>query len=575
MRKLSSYLLLLCLAAAMWLCGDDESHADEAPPVPTNVLDGQVHTYDASSLGMPQEIPYGRVVCGRFTEDSQYDAVYLRDEIPFLLVNPANWDAVLEYPTLANDIAMLESTRDPGPGKHYVEDYLLTVGAIGLTRWERHTDHGHFYWKELGDEDLWRDAAMVRAVDLDGEHGEDIIGVSADRLSLLVLMAGERDYDDEEVILLNSPVTDVFALELDGQAPLEIALLSGTGLHIHALDGTLLCSHEDLRGGVATVIRNDLQPLDRLVWVGRNSETGTDMLRVVDGEGVSEASLDLGQHGIVSGTAADIDDDGDDDLLLNQRASYELIVFKNEAGVLRSEDGPQLVPFGPLGPAADNRTMPCVGDFDNDGDRDVLIPVQSTDEICIILNSKVEQRQATPELVTPVFFDLEVDEDGDTDGYLRIQLRDAVAVPDGATHVELLLFKKEDLDAGTSETPSHRFRFSIEDGPDYDTGSIALDEPEPSVYFWQHRYVEIDDHGHLRWEFAASTHAFTTESMEQDGPVIGYLTDVLSATYHSSTAGDPQRDEEGTPPASETVSTILGVTPIRDFTRNKEPVADV
>ena len=573
----------LIAACCAWLvCSTGRVTANETPPVPLTVIEGTMHMFDASVDGIPQAAVFGTVQAGLINEDSQADVVYLRDGVPHVALNPATWDAIIQIPTFASDIAILASDREPQGDERYQEDYVLTVGAIGLTRWERRTRHDNFLWKELGDEGLWRDATLVGAANLDGEQGEDIFGLDAEGNRLLILLADGNEYAEEVIIDLPHPAFEALAVELDGVAPSEIAVLGTAGLTILGIDGTVWASYGDQSGGVAAVVGNDSQPTDRIVWIARDADNTTDVLCVVSRDGIVRDGLSLGNRGIVSAVAADLDDDGDDDLVLNQRAAYELILLKNEAGVLNLEEGTtQVLRFGPEGLALQNRTAPAIADLDNDGDADLLIPTQSDETIRMLLSSRVTEADQRPMLDGPVYFDyVPASDDDEVDtGFLRMQLYDGGQVPVDATHVEIVLFEKASLETPTAERPieGHHLLLPVNEGPYYDSGSMQLDTPEPSIYFFLVRYVVINDHDRSLFEYPAATHAFTVESgtAPSGTPILTYLIDELGAAFHSNTEGDPERDEEGGVPASETLSTVLGVTPIKDFRKKREPVADV
>ena len=192
-------------------------------------------------------------------------------------------------------------------------------------------------------------------------------------------------------------------------------------------------------------------------------------------------------------------------------------------------------------------------------------------------NARVNEIRQAPRLLQPVLFNLlnEGDQNGGPqDGLLQIHLRDAPDVPKNATHVELILWRKQDLVTPTSTVPleGHRILLPIDERPIYDTGLIPLPAPEPSIFFWTHQYVTLDDTERRRLAmYPPSNFAFTVE-WDEEGPILGWLLGESEASVYALTIPDPALQQG--PPITETVSTIVKIDPLISFDDDEEPEDD-
>jgi len=526
---------------------------------------GSFYRYDIPDFELPPEARYTRSTIGRFSGDPQADVVTLLGRQPILLVNPEIWDAALPVPFVANDVASL-----PLRGTHGF-DALVAVGPDGLAAITRRSEQGDYEIETLGGANSpWLGARRVLAADLDGAGGLDLLGLSEARDALVVMYANGATFDPPEVLAIDDTVFDLTPVDFDGTGT-RIATVGEAGLSLFDLAGRLLERHSAFPRGILATIRGTAPNTQILVWATKRPDD-VDMLVLLDGPRPPEA-IPLGRINVTGMTTGDFDRDGDDDVVLAHQATHDLIVLRNRDGRFRTE-GPSavVIPTGIAGTATQSAASPVVGDLDGDTDLDLFFPIQSQKEAFVLQNSRVPDARLEPRLRQPVLFDLlpRINHPFLFDGHLQLQLRDAGMVPPQATHVEFVLWRKPTLTLPTEPAPLLGFRFPVQAGPLYDPGTLVLPAPQPSIFFWIQRYVQVEGGKRLR-TFPAGTYAFTVEWEEED-PILVWLTEEVFGDVYSNTEGDPLLGGEG---QTETVSTILIVKPLSDYAASTEPNDDL
>ena len=527
---------------------------DPIPPVLVPHTDS--YRFAAKPLGTSPANRFTRTVTGQFNDDPQLD-VFVRRRGAQLYVNSSIWDAALAIPGIIRSLARLEGTSSTG------RDELLVTTAAGLRAWTRDSAQGVFVSREIGDDELWGNAQLISA-DLDGLHGDDIVGVTVDGSHAMILLAlGEGAFAPEIVFSLPEAPLGLVACDFGLTGSKSIAFLGTTSVYVTNNVGSPRYTVSAPGSAVATAIGDGVG--ESLVWIQRVGQE--DVLRVFDHELVL-TQTSLGNLDAVGIAAWDHDLDGDDDLAVTHRTSWDLRILTNQAGAFGAVAA-DVVVTGPPGAADTNSAWPAIGDLDGDGDDDVFVPVQADEMIFVLLNEAIDHDLRMPRLDEPVLFNHGSYGGTQVFGYLQASAQDAILVPPEATHVELALWRKYDLATPTDEEPAPGFSFRFELGTPYATGVLEYQDPGPSALFWILRYVRVVEDELVR-VFPSRVYAVTTENRWQGGPVLDWLLD-KGATVHSETF--PDQNISGDPgfQHSRTTSTIVKLVPIVDYEENKEP----
>lgn len=578
-RRLRSASIVTCAAAILILFASF-SRAQQAPPDPPPnppqtfpVLDpDSSYRYAIKELGIDPAAEFGIARVGKINDDPRDDVVVLRGTSPVVFLNPATWDAALRVPLEGTSAAVL-------PGTANGRDEILVTTAQGLRGAWRDTT-ASFATRTIGADGLWAGADFVATAQLDGVDGVDIYGVRNDLGFAGVLLAdisgiGDGFYDEILIALDAFPVEAGTAADLDGNGLRSLAFASASGLHVYHEDD-LFDAYTVGDGGYVATIASGMPGKERIAWITSVSGSG-DVLYFVDEAGLSSPVV-LGGTGVIGLHAADLDHDGDDDLVTSITRSHDLVVYWNDNGTF-DDDARTVLAVGETGFAPDNAATPTTADLDGDGDTDLFHAIQSSETAFVWNNTHTASAQTTPQLGSPTLFNFVArdpdDEDTLWDGYLQLEIEDAPTIPAGATHLELFIWRKDVLETPTKATPQtgHAFRFAV--GTAYDTGVIILEEPEPSLFFFQFQYVTLDGNDERTAMFPPATFALSPGVPEAEA-TLNWLLDVATSEIHDYTEPDPQYQQGGgVIIESESVSTIVTVDPIIDYDDDDEPEDDL
>ena len=360
-----------------------------SPPPPTGSNPDPNPTVRQQFPGHLRDAVFGKTLAGEFTGDDSLDAVVMDGTVPKLLISPEIYDTAIPVqfegiPVTANDIAVLE-----GAGVN--KDLLLTVGTGGLQRWERMSNS----WSLTtirGLETPWKDATHVRVGDIDGQDGRDIVGIGLDNVSglptrvLVELNDGAGGYVSSAFSCFGNAY-DVQVLDWDGgtgdgsDETDEVAVITSLGVEVFELDGTQLQFFSWPYSTIySAVIDHSVLTAERLALVTDSGAPNHFLL--VFGKGGLESTVPIGTPGVVNVVSADMDEDGDADLLLSITDKKQFWVLDNLSpaapgtssvtfdGVIDKRS------FGIARDTSGNLAGIATGDFDFDGHIDVLPPAQ-------------------------------------------------------------------------------------------------------------------------------------------------------------------------------------------------------
>lgn len=282
------------------------------------------------------------------------------------------------------------------------EERLTLVGPGGLRTLTRQPGQ----WVASADHAAggWAGALNVRTLDLDGNASPDLVGVSASGDSLLIL----KDYDGTTgtalaAIPVGGQITHLAVLDWVAGGADEIAIAMDDGL-VQVLDatGATLASAtatDPVRAVFGVRCRDEGQV--RLAFVEGRESTG-DTLHLISPAAAPEA-LFLGPFLARSGAAADLDDDGDEDLVLSGASTSEHWMVPNrsgEGGAVIASSVPVVVATGPSTPSPAQTGEPGLGDFDHDGDIDLVTVIEDGNVLDVRFNPLVDAKETEPVLGT-------------------------------------------------------------------------------------------------------------------------------------------------------------------------------
>ena len=384
---------------------------------------------------------FGRSESGDFDGDGTPDVLLFDGPRPVVLFAPDQFFAPLELAAPAQDGCVVAGGA---PGRDAIA--LVAPAGLSLVRFDPLTGQLSSQLTAAG---AWAGARLVRAAQLDGHGAQDVCGIAADRRTVLCLreVASGAPVASATFQAL-SDVYDVLAIEWDGDAQSELAILSHAGLHIHELDGVLRAGWSSAwPGGAIARVRQAGAVHDRVAWVSAFAPPLQQTLLTVSPSGI-ESSLGLGALDVVAALGADFDGDGDDDLLLSHRHSHQLLWIENERDITATQavsfdafdSAKVLIEVGPVGEQApQNASWPALADFDGDGDLDIVFAVERTASVHVI---RGDWNDETRERVTldAARYDVEAGQ-----GVLELDLDAPLALPVDATHVEWVLRRRSNV----------------------------------------------------------------------------------------------------------------------------------
>ena len=307
----------------------------------------------------------------------------------------------------------------------------------------------------------------------------------------------------------------------------EIVTRSPDGLYAYLEDGTQIAFFQGIFPGGAIVPIRETGDGDRIAWIAYGPNGISQWLVIVSYAGLSTPVF-LGDLGVVAAAAADLNGDGLDDLLLSQQSVGEVKILVNARNASFDPDEPANLDWivGPPGPAPTNVAIPVTADLDSDGDTDAGFASHGDQTFHVLENTLVQNDRRVPGIME-LRFDLD---DMTNQAYLKFLMQNPAETPPTATHIEIVLWRKEEVSFDTDSQAHERVLIpvlSTAPGYEYDPATVELVETIDeflSIYFWFHRFVTIQPQTQEYIEvFPAEIYGFTTETEVTPGGPLEYL----------------------------------------------------
>lgn len=391
----------------------------------------------------------GRMVVGDVTGDLLPDAILLDDGYPQVLYGIGITTAAVPSGEPANDLALVRG--DVGQAAA-----LALVGSEGLVVLSDY-DAGEFS-SAVHSQMAWLGALRVVPADLDGDGGHDLVALGAGATTLLFARDARDAQPTFSQISLPEAAFDLVALDWMGSAAQEIAVLTSSGLRVIDSAGqpkAFVSATVD--GGRVVALRQAGFAFERCAFL---VVTGTlRRIRVAD-RTLTEAPLSLGGVDVYSLDAADVDLDGDEDLLVAAREEPDLIVLQNQSDGAAPGGTPtfSLGALWQLGVGQlprEQDAQPRLADLDRDGDVDLVAFHAGLDRLLVRENGTLD---ADAQHVVLDGGLVVLDEVGET-----ITVFLDVTVPGDLPSVELTVWTQPDLETDSDPQALVHATFEVDE----------------------------------------------------------------------------------------------------------------
>ena len=473
---------------------------------------------------------FQHAVAIQYTQDKTLDAVVLRSGEAHLIYGPARYSVATLVGSGVLDLAVAARSGIGGC------DALITAGASGVT----------VHWEDLQNADQAATLSAdpfesIAAGALSATSNGDLVARGDDPRTLRVFLrgpSGPGDYTETTSIASAFDILDHRIVDVDADGVGEIAMLTTLGVEVVEADGTLgpVYAHSP-SGGCLTLLAEPGQ-VERLAWVRPTFDGTADELTVIDSNGAT-APLQLGALGTVAITSGDFDQDGFDDLAVSYTASRQLLLLENlgssgDFGVAAGQTATVDVHHDPAQPAPENQASPVAGDFDADGDVDLLFASQSLDSIWLARNEASDHTTQVVQMSSLAYVeaaDLQAYLDDPTgangwdpnsppissDGYLAIRVLPPVAtVPAGYDHFDVIVWRRPDESSSGAAIAVEHSLFAVPAGWSASSPADLLIDihessfPFAAVYDVEIRLVQTQPNG-LRRGTPIYSGAFATD----------------------------------------------------------------
>ena len=383
-----------------------------------------------------------RCVAGEVTADARVDAMIAVAGSARLAWAPGRYNAFPQLAASASDVAMLPPATPGHAGTP------LTLDAVdGLVAHVHDSTTESFANVALGSV-AWRTASQLHVAALDTAGSADVYALGANGLSVLLLVALDTGAPVEGSFALTQPATGIVALDWSATANRELAIATANTIEVRRLSGTggLPLPIAGAGARLAVLERPPSGGYERLAAVTRSG--GVDVLHVA-GFGLQVATLALGDQQVSHIASADLDLDGRTDLVLTRAVTGNpLFLLQHADGsfALDAESSGTIDVGVPDGGAAEAPL--ALGDFDGDGDADVLAYAPALHGFVLAGNRTHMARHATPPLHALELVETIPDVGVEPEFELALGVALPLTPLAGATHFEITVWRQGTPDGG-------------------------------------------------------------------------------------------------------------------------------
>ena len=440
---------------------------------------------------------FGRADSGNLTPLPYLDVVQLDGSQAMVLSEPDLGFAPAPISQVASDVATLHGGAPTG------RDAVALVSSGGLSlHW--YDDAQSAMTSQTVVAGAWSGATAVRTGDMNADGVEDVVGVASDGLTILAQLGSSTAGVFSAGPSFQGPaqINELVLLQWDVDSALELAVLTDLGVELFDADGTSLGQFSAaLPGGALCSFGQQGTSRERLVWITAYAPPAQQFLMSLSPLGVDDL-VDLGSLDAFAIVSTDYDLDGDDDILISHRYSYQLLWIEN-----------QRTPSGPSGPsfvqdpgdmllfeveapglgAAENRAHPVVADFDLDGDDDVFFASERSDDVTVFRGEAVDEDDLRPDAVAGVYtIDYTL-----LEGNLTLTVAGPTTAGAGATHLQIDLWRQADIASAVEPVAVSRQELPL---PSSWPAQVMVVVPEvdaafDTIYHIQIRIVGLDGAG--------------------------------------------------------------------------------
>jgi len=292
---------------------------------------------------------YKRIVSGDVSGDWDEEVATIKGNTLILYHGPSRYDATYTAPG-AIDLCF---APDSGSG---TKGFVYTTSG-GLSRVTFDSGSHQYVTGSVSSASLWQNAPIVRwSTGVVGSAtGNGLFGVSAVDLKTVFCAPAQAGGISPPTSMFphGYNILDIAPLNWDSDSQMEIAILDSHGVQVREQDGTLRLNRASQNAGDAIAVVHAAGSTDSLALITRMS--GWSKLMLFNQNFTTQGPLAISTGTFHSMTNADIEGDGDDDLVLAASTSNSLLVLYN--GVVQQQSPWFSVAQGATGSI--DMSMPC------------------------------------------------------------------------------------------------------------------------------------------------------------------------------------------------------------------------
>lgn len=423
----------------------------------------------AWSSGLGSSGAFGKVLAGDFDGDKQTDLIIKRDTNVYAVAGAWAFGTQVNISESCTDFDVVRGGASNGC------DALITSGSAGLKLIQFTNTFATKSTTALMTNGNWQNARAVRVCDLDGDSTKDvaIITQNGGYIRIAYDVAGGSVTSTAE-IASSSTLVQIEPMQWASSGPQHLAVLTNAGFNVYSAGGTAqLSSTLGYVGDSGCIAIMKGATIDRVNIVVRNTATPPEqIMRVIDSTGI-EPEVNIGSYiAAIAATTADMDCDGDADLLVSHQYSTDAVVAQNRT--LMPPGSPYSpIPQGPayavsdpwvfvvpqlttgtVVPNSGNFALPYFGDLDDDMCADIGFPFVATGtegDTLQVMHNTLGDASLPPIVVRPN--GLTVNKiSGSSPFQAVLSLSLPTTIPMGATHLHVKMWPRSSTTATVAGT---------------------------------------------------------------------------------------------------------------------------